>query len=885
MKRVPVSVYRLQLSRHFDFKQAEAILPYLKKLGVEGVYCSPLYQAHSDHGYDVTDPNRANDLLGGNKAFYHFCRALEKHQLKQIFDIVPNHMGIVGFNPWWHDVLEHGESSSYAKYFDIDWQAEKKQLQGKVLLPILHNAYAEELEKGVFALALSSKGIELHYHDTILPVDPKSYSFILKQHAKTPSALQVKSKRQFLKALESFPGAKKHVLSCLKKLNQKNQAENLNQLIEMQNYHLVHWLIAAQEINYRRFFNINELAAIRMEEPEVFDHYHRWVAELVKKGKIDGLRVDHPDGLYDPSQYFKKLRRLCPVYTVAEKILDRNEQLPEDWPIEGTVGYDYLNVLNGLFVEREHCEAITEIYQNFTEKRTPFEQLLYDNKYSFAETRMPSEINSLARRLECIVADNRLFRDFTRRDLTLAIMNLIASFPVYRSYIHPSSKKVSERDQHYIKQALHLAREKNKTLDGAIFDFLEELLMLRLEGSRKQQKEYRDFIMRFQQLTAPIMAKGMEDTCFYLYNRLISLNEVGGDPDHFGYTLDEFHAYNQLMSKKYPTSFLASSTHDTKRNEEVRMRINAISELPEEWERNLKKWRKILFPLKKMHKDQEVPGKNCEYYLYQTLLGFLPVDLKITPDIIQRMETHILKAVREARTRTSWMYVDTTYEKLLLQTLRKILKNSAFLTAFAPFHKSIEHLGVLNSLSATVVKLGSCGIIDLYQGTEIMERTLVDPDNRRPVDFTYCEELLDVILDQPFDDLIHANDFDQIKLYLYYRALHFRHENKNLMLKGEYVPLKVAGPYKNNVIAFARVHNKKAVIIACGRFFSTFSKMPTGELWKKTALIIPRKIAGQQFQDLFSENAVVISKQRGEKIIYLSDAFAKLPLCWLERCL
>ncbi|MCB1181339.1 MAG: malto-oligosyltrehalose synthase [Chlamydiia bacterium] len=878
---IPSSVYRLQLNASFPLKKALVLLPYLKKLGIEGVYLSPYYDSYSPHGYDVTDPNQLNPSIGNWQNFEDFCNELKKQGLKQIIDVVPNHMGFRGGkNRWWQDVLKYGPHSKFAHYFDIDWDPDKRELHNRILLPILEGGYGEVLEKKEIQLEYKEGDFFLKYADYFLPLAPHTYSLIL-QRCDCQAFKKEKTKEELHAIISASPKFANRLKEVIETINgeQGNASsfDALDELIESQFYRLSYWKVASHEINYRRFFNIHELVAIRVEKEDVLEAHHRWIFELIEKGVVDGLRIDHPDGLYDPVCYFERLRKRYPIYTVVEKILAREEDLPISWQVEGTVGYDYLNVLNGIYIDQTKEKKFTQIYENFIKKKVDFKELLYQNKKLFSLVYMVSEVERLGKTLDYLSEKNRYFRDFTRIDLTEAIQEVIACFPVYRSYIREGGE-VSKEDQTYLCFAFEEGRRRGKHLDPSIFDFLEKLLLLKLKDST----EYRDFILRFQQLTAPIMAKGLEDTSFYIYNRFISCNEVGGDPSYFGHSIDDFHSMNMKRHKQWPYSFLATSTHDTKRSEDVRMRLNVLSEMPDQWEKEIRRWTK--------HNRQidGAPTLNTEYLIYQTLVGAWPkegLSKSAIPLFIDRFWNAILKAMREAKTETNWIDPNLIYEKNVFSFVR-FLFSSSFLKLFVPFMKKIDRYGAWNSLSMTVVKIASPGVVDLYQGNEIWNFKLVDPDNRTPVDYKKRRATLRRIeTSRPGSilKLFTASDCGVIKQFIYYRGLNFRKKEREVFLKGDYVPLTVKGGQKKHLIAFARIYKTKVLVVVASRFFTALVKdeggLPLGKkVWKETKVMLPNEWKGP-FYEVFTQRAFV-PKQK-EVSFFIADLFDTLPFCYL----
>lgn len=989
---IPSSVYRIQLNSEYTFKHAEKLVPYLKELGFEAVYCSPYFQSvpGSMHGYNITDPNRINQEIGSWEDYVKFCDALTQNSIGHIADIVPNHMGIAGNNnSWWQDILENGQSSLYSDYFDISWKPAKQELSGKVLLPVLGNFYGRVLENREIQLKYQKGGFFVTYFEHEFPIDPKTYPIILEDSEKNLQKKMGKNNPDYLELLsiitafrnlpsntESIPEKKMErsrekeitkqrlarlsersedirgfIDNCILNLNGNKDTpesfDRIDSLLDLQAYRLAYWSVAAQEINYRRFFNINELAAIRIEDEEVFRHYHELLFTLIKEGKINGLRIDHTDGLYDPPVYFRRLQReyLLQVvvkefsdssgsqgeseqidmdavrsaletlladefvsspafYVVAEKILEHNEFLPENWIIHGTVGYDYLNALNGIFVDRRNDIQFSELYEDFIGYRIDFEDLVYDKKKSFGLVPMASEINALGQRLNLISETNRNFRDFTRNDLITAIRAVIAGFPVYRTYVAPEGVNISERDEKDIRAAVAKAVQKTPILNSAVFEFLQDALLLRLtiEAGSEEMKQYKDFLLRFQQLTGPIMAKGVEDTSFYIYNRLVSLNEVGGDPFYFGCTIKDFHAQNLSRNKRWPGSMLATSTHDTKRSEDVRMRINFLSEIPGEWKSRIREWSAFNREYKTMINGVAEPRANTEYFIYQTLIGIWP-DEPLTPEtrgpFIARILKYMLKSIREAKIFTNWTTSDVEYEKAVEKFTGSILvpdANNSFLKNFTDFQRKISFFGKLNSLSATVLKTGCPGVVDVYQGNETWNYCLVDPDNRQQVDFEFRWRLLNMIKGKTASknsDLhslcaINQENMNHLKFLYTMKGILFRRKNKEMFTAGEYIPVHVTGTRENNVVAFICKYGKNISITAAGRFFSdwnideTYTYNP--DFWGNTELILPK---GMEFpsdlKDVITSDVIGIKMKDQTAVIRVSDLFQTTCACILTN--
>lgn len=748
MKIKSSSVYRLQINATFPLKKAIELIEYLSDLGIEGIYCSPIFECVSS-GYDILNPNQINPKLGTMEEWENFCNRAKQAGLSLILDIVPNHMSIKNEkNIWWTDILKKGENSEYAPFFDINWNRKDLSFKDKVLLPILDCSYGSALEDQKIQLIEEGGTFWIKYADYKLPVI----------------------------------GVEKGI--SLKTLNGKKgdpkSFDLLHELLEKQYYRLAFARVAGQEINYRRFFNYNELAAIHIEKETVFHQYHQWISTLIQRDKIQGIRIDHPDGLYDPIEYFDRIAKLGSPLIIVEKILDPDEKLPPEWNVDGTVGYEFLSLLGGLFIEKNHENAMTEIYEKFIGKKLDFKSLLYERKKRFILLHMGGEVAFLGGILKRICERNRFFRDFTLRELIIALEEIIACFPVYRSYIR-RDKIVNKRDKQFIHLAIENAREKCPLIDRSIFQTIENILL----GENIDGEDQIDFILRFQQITAPTMARGLEDSVFYIYNRLISLNDVGCDPQDFGYNIERFHQSNQEKLKKWPLGFLATSTHDTKYSEDVRMRLDVISEIPKKWEEMILHWSEM------NQEYKTILDPNTEYYIYQLLIGIWTE----TADFPNRFWHLIFKAIKEAGIFTSWRDPNEKYENAVKYFVDSILANTPFLTSFKQFHKEISSYGKKNSLSQLLLKIGSPGIVDIYQGNEFFQFVAMDPDNRMPV---------------------NMNRTQDEKHFITKTALRFRRDNKKVFLEGEYIPLHAG----KHVITFIRMLEKKVVIIAVQRFFT-----------------------------------------------------------------
>jgi (1->4)-alpha-D-glucan 1-alpha-D-glucosylmutase len=934
MKRtssIPLSTYRLQLNREFTFAQATAIVPYLSALGVSHCYISPILKARpgSMHGYDIVDHNSLNPEIGSPEEFDRFVATLHDHNMGLILDIVPNHMGVMGSdNAWWLDVLENGEASIYACFFDIDWRPLKEELHGKVLLPVLHDHYGAVLESGELKLTFHPDRGEFNiaYYDHRFPVNPREYPRILQRSTgnlatklgeQNPDVLEFQSlitafghlparqevssesvaernrdkeinKRRLAELCARAPEIADAIKAAVDSINgnpaDPSSFDELHELIKVQAYRLANWRVASDDINYRRFFDTNDLAALCMENENVLQATHRLVLQLIAEGKVDGLRIDHPDGLYDPAQYFERLKQSIDAaqnnsetngtgsrYVIIEKILTGSERLRAEWPVCGTTGYDFANLVNGLFVDPAAVTRTEGIYRRFIGDEIDFDLLAYRCRKLIIRVALASELNVLANRLTQIALSRRKTCDFTLNSLRDALTEVVASFPVYRTYI--SSAGISEDDARYIQSAVSLAKQRSPAADISVFDFIEEVLQTRIaEG---ENPSYRNavttFAMKFQQFTSPVMAKGLEDTAFYRYNLLVSLNEVGGDLHRFGTTVREFHAANQRRFRNWPHTMLASSTHDSKRSEDVRARINVLSEISPMWGLRTREWKRFNHRHKTTVSGGLAPSANDEYLLYQTLIGAWPSESfrdKHDEEVFrERIENYMLKAIREAKQNTSWINRNTEYETAVTSFVKAVLDagtENRFLNDFVPFQRRIARIGLWNGLSQTLLKLTCPGVPDIYQGTELWNLSLVDPDNRRPVDYVRSQELFECVQargDAPDTSLIAClmkNPEDgRIKQYLISQTLQLRQQESDLFQQGEYVPLAVTGTKANHVVAFARKFKNTSVVVIVPRLISTllndFDVPPIGpQVWQDTQILLPSRDSGKPYRNIFT---------------------------------
>jgi (1->4)-alpha-D-glucan 1-alpha-D-glucosylmutase len=988
--RIPVSTYRLQFNGAFTFHNAKAIVPYLHELGITDIYASPYLKAKpgSHHGYDIVDPSSLNPEVGTEEDYDDLISEMHRHDMGQVADIVPNHMAIGKENSWWMDVLENGPSSLSARYFDVDWRPVKRELRNKVLLPVLGDQYGKVLEKGELTLHVDRGSFCVRYYDLVFPLRPQTYVHVLRQglqdleKAFSPEDPHLIELLSIMTAISHLPPyteshsekvrerhrEKEVIKRRLNALYQNSESvrrfiddnvaflngvpgdarsfDILDDLLSSQAYRLSFWRVAAEEINYRRFFDINELASVRVEEPRLFENLHSLIFRFIAEGKVTGLRVDHPDGLYNPTEYFRNLQTRCyvltrravlqgiqnhiprgqgvtveegelvrqyeaevqsnpsfkPFYIVGEKILTRSERMPEEWPIFSTTGYVFLNSVNGIFVDTRNAKAFEDQYARFIAGRINFQETVYEKKKLVMQVAMASEINTLGHYLNRISEKHRHTRDFTLNSLTAALVEIIALFPVYRTYVKGAD--VHERDRQYVETAVSKAKRRNPAVSQSIYDFVRDVLLQRYPEhlTEAERTTWLDFTMRFQQITGPVMAKGVEDAAFYVYNRLVSVNEVGGSPDRFGTSLETFHGQNIERMKFWPDAMIATSTHDTKRSEDVRARINVLSEIPEEWRQRISFWSRLNRKKKASIESQRVPGRNEEYLLYQTLVGTWPIALKDTGEFAtfkQRVREYMLKAVREAKIHTSWINPNAMYEDALIYFIDTVISddaNASFVKDFTAFQRRISRCGMLNSLSQVVLKATAPGIPDFYQGTEVWDFSLVDPDNRRPVDYASRMHLLETIRRREQEetllslaqDLADRMEDGAIKLYLTYRVLNYRRDNAPLFQHGEYLPLEVIGQRADCACAFGRIAVNKRVIVVAPRFFTKLvpddETLPLGTgVWGDTFVAVPFADNGVTYRNVFTDEIVRCSEHRGATILLLSEVFSSFPVAALER--
>jgi (1->4)-alpha-D-glucan 1-alpha-D-glucosylmutase len=952
----PVATYRIQFSLNFRFMDARDLVPYLRELGVTHLYASPRFKAGkgSSHGYDVADPVRINSELGTEQEFDELVQKLKSYGMGLLLDIVPNHMVASAENPWWMDVLENGPHSDYACYFDINWHPAATKAaflqENKVLLPVLGDLYGNVLKNRELNLKIDENGFYVSYHEHRFPLSPRSYGPILEhclniaQASGSAGSSIAEELSRVLDAVQRLPPlldsgqnsaeqrqqAQKWIKGRLWDLYHHAPAlrepfeetlryfngargnvksfEPLDRLLADQAYRLAYWKMAAEEINYRRFFDVNELVGLRVEDPKVFEDRHRLIAELVKKEEVAGLRVDHVDGLYDPRGYLQRLQRVVAGggesrassgrYLIVEKVLARDEKLPMDWPVAGTTGYDFLNAVNGLFVDSGALHTLEEDYHRFTKSDAQFSEICYTRNKQVMQQLFAGELSAFSHALGKLAASDRDARDLPLCELVEALVEVTACLPVYRTYIR--SFTVSPRDRGYLERTLAVARQRTPParVSDAAFAFLRRVLLLNPPAYAKDlRQEWLPFVMRWQQFSGPVMAKGLEDTASYDYNCLISLNEVGGDPlrEKPPFDVQAFHTFNQERLSRWPHTLNASSTHDTKRSEDVRARINVLSELPEAWLARLHRWSRWNRPQKPVCNGQPAPDPDEEILLYQTMLGAWPLHSEDVPEFIERLLAFMQKALREAKVHTSWIDSNQPYESAVASFIRSITGRSEanrFLEDFIAFQKEIASYGYLNALAQTLLKIASPGIPDFYQGTELWNFSLVDPDNRRPVNFQRHAQALDELKSQEatnletlLEELVLNWRDGRIKLYMIRRALHFREDNQELFSAGAYVPLAISGRRREEVVAFARRRQGSSVIVATPRLFTRLAgegQPPFGKrVWGASKLAIPQDFP-DKWRNVFTGETLLARRIGSENAIPLEKVFSRFPVALLE---
>ncbi|MGZ8866754.1 MAG: malto-oligosyltrehalose synthase [Thermoanaerobaculia bacterium] len=926
MYRVPLATYRLQFNSAFTFDQARAIASYLSELGITDLYSSPVLRARkgSTHGYDVVDASMVNPELGGEEQFVGLQQELARLKLGFVLDIVPNHMAASPENGWWISVLENGPHSRFVQYFDIDWSpvVTKDKTVNKVVLPILGKPYGEAVESQEIQLGCDDGALHFRYFDRRLPLSPATYLRVIRECVEAipnhgvamelreivnptgktdlqPQFLNSRFLKDTLRRLYEQEASFRQALDeTIKRINGepgKTDSFNiLDELLDAQWYRLAYWRIASEKINYRRFFDVADLVGIRVENPEVFESRHKRIFQFVADGHVTGLRIDHIDGLYDPVGHLRKLQmRLASgepstltdaqagrtekhFYVVVEKILAKDEVLPGDLAASGTTGYDYLGTLNAVFVDPEGLGALDRFYRDFTEIGESFEDICYQKKRQVIQELFSGEMRALGKRLGELSMHDRNARDFAPSELLAALTEITACMGVYRTYVRDLTP--SPADVACIQHAVGEARKRAGTsLDERLFTFLERVLCVDPPSYISEERErWQAFVMRWQQFTGRVMAKGVEDTSFYIYNRLISLNEVGGEPGRTANfdPVEEFHSRNERTQRDWPDTMNATSTHDTKRSEDMRARISVLSEIPEVWEREVRRWTQMNLA----YRTGPAPDPNEELLLYQTILGMWPEDEEELEDVPDRLGAYLEKAAREAKMHTSWLAPNAEFEKAYLEYATKVVASEKFRKSMLRLHRRISFHGYLNALSQVVLKIGSPGVPDFYQGTEMWNFSLVDPDNRRPVDYARRKALLKKIRTSSERGALDLSTmlrrmFDgRVKLYVTWRGLDLRKRRAEVFRQGEYTRLQSESP---NVVAFARGND---VIVAAPRLTTKLVKsgaQPVGDVWGDMVI---EGVPGGSWKNIFTGDTMQL-----KGTTRLADVFAKFPVAMLER--
>lgn len=913
---IPTSTYRLQVTSAFNFKNLKSIILYLNRLGATTIYAAPFFEARegSTHGYDVTDPHILNPEIGSMQEFLSIAEELRNKNMGWLQDIVPNHMAYDHANDLLMDVFEKGRKSYYSTYFDINWEHPDPNLLGKIMTPFIGKPLDQVIKNEELKLDLFNNSFCIRYYESRYPVSIPSYSFIFGQLQKIPvwssgpivTSLQniisnfetieeiedfelydeyvERIKKEFFETLENDPDIKSLISLAISSINKNKKL--FQELLSMQNFVLSYWKETEKEINYRRFFTVNDLICLNMQDEEVFNHYHQFILFLYQKGLIQGLRIDHIDGLFDPTQYILQLRQLFgeDTYIVVEKILEWHESLPKEWPIQGTSGYHFLACVSHLYTDHNSAQHFTEIYKNFIKAEISYDDLVRDKKHFMLMNRMKGELDNLIMLMENLDLLSKTDVKVSPGKVREALAFFLVFYPVYR--IYGNKLPLSKSDLEVIQNALQKVQDHAPHLENEVI-FLKMLLNGEADKAEDYNRNKLYFLMRCQQFAGPLAAKGVEDTAFYIYNRLISHNEVGDSPDIFGVTLDEFH---QKMIERYeqnPLAINTTATHDTKRGEDARIRINALSEIPEEWETVVTTWKKInkKHLIKSKDEGEPIPTPNDEYFIYQTLVGAYPMNGLQEDDLEERLKQYMLKVVREAKVNTSWSDPIEEYENGIFAFVESILGDEEFVDSFIPFFRKIADYGALYSISQALIKITAPGIPDIYQGCELWDLSMVDPDNRRPVDYEKREKFLSE-MEEKGDDPAYLNSIQEnpldgkIKMYTLYKALNTRKNYHNLFTNGTYIPLKVTGEKAQHIIAFARnVGEEWAIIINPGLMVkSGYQDFENDKesFWGDTAVVLPEE-APETWHESFSGAELTLSVKK----IDLKPILSKFPIALL----
>jgi (1->4)-alpha-D-glucan 1-alpha-D-glucosylmutase len=896
----PVATYRLQFNGEFGFADAKAIASYLAALGVTDVYASPLLRARrgSTHGYDVVDAAQLNPELGADADFEEMQNELRRLGLGLLLDVVPNHMAASQENAWWISVLENGPQSRFFHYFDIDW------VGSKLILPILGRPYGEAVESQEIQLAYDTDGLHFRYFDRRLPLCPESYLTVLRECVGSlpqdgvavelrellepagmtglePSVPNSKFLKEVLARIheqdETFRDALDAAITRINGVKGNPESFNaLDALLDAQWYRLAYWRVASEKINYRRFFDVADLVGVRIENPEVFEARNARLFQMIAEGQISGLRIDHIDGLYDPIGHLRKLQlRIAPAdepfYVVVEKILGSDEPLPPEFAVSGTTGYDFLDALNGVFIDEGGLERLDRFYRAFTGIEESFEDVAYARKKQVIAELFSGEMRALGERLVAVAATDRNARDFAPSELLTALTEITACLGVYRTYIRDFT--VSDADREHIRKAIDCARRRaGSVLDAHVLQFLERVLLVAPPSYvTADRDQWLAFVMRWQQFTGRVMAKGVEDTAFYNYNRLVSMNEVGSDPGAAPFDgLERFHQRNERIARDWPDTLNATSTHDTKRSEDARARIDVLSELAPEWEREVRRWSRLAAPLR----ESEVPDPNVELLIYQNLLGVWPLENEELEGLEARFRQFLEKAAREAKNATSWIALNPEYEGALLAFAGRLFASEEFRASFVRFQKRVAYYGFLNALSQLVLKATAPGVPDFYQGTELWDFSLVDPDNRRPVDFEQRRAMLKKLQAADARGTLDRTTMlrrwidGRVKMFVTWKALDARVRHAETFRRGAYRAFREAPP---QLCAFAR---GEEIVVAVPRLVSSMVKpqiLPTGEVWGDASLPIDGR-----WRNVFTGEELEGGRLR--------EIFATFPVAILERC-
>ncbi len=877
---IPVSTYRIQFSKNFKFNQLYKFVSYFSKLGITNIYASPIFESRKGgtSGYDIINPERINPEIGTEQEFTRLIKNLRKNKIGWLQDIVPNHMAFDFSNKPLTDIFKKGRKSKYYKFFDIDWNSHIKELKGKVLAPFLAEPYRQALENDKIKVSFGSQGFSINYANFTFPAKLSSYKYFLdiSQNPKLKDIAGIKDESIIEKLYKLYiteKDAEKQIDKSIEFFN--NNKIPLDKLLSIQAYKLSYWKVATEQINYRRFFTINHLICTNTQKPEVFKYLHSLVFDMCNKNYFSGLRIDHIDGLHDPEQYLKRLKRKVKnKYIIVEKILQKKEKLPESLPVEGTTGYDFLNYLNAIFCQKRNKSIFGKIYSSFIGKKINYGYLIYQKKQLILYKHMNGDLDNLTLDIRRIAKKAEKLEDIPFPALKRAVGEILCFLPVYRTYF---SKTYGKDSKNYIKEAISKSIQKNP-------DLIYELNFLRRMFANKSNHDIRNFILKFQQLSGPLMAKGLEDTAFYIYNPLISLNEVGGFPDSFGVSLGEFYKFNEFRHKKWPHSLNATSTHDTKRGEDIRARINVLSEIPEQWKNTLKYWKKINKSKKEKIGRQLYPDRNDEYFLYQTLIGSYPYQKFDLENYTKRIKDYLVKSVREAKVHTAWIKPDEEYEEAFKKFFERLLVDRNFMDNFNKFFEKISHYGIFNSLSQLIIKITSPGIPDFYQGTELWDLNLVDPDNRKEVNFGKRIRLLDGIIKQEkklthlLPELLENKEDGRIKLFLTYKLIKQKKQFKDFFSKGRYTSFNANGMFGDNIISFGYKYGSDTLLAIAPRFLTSVigeNQLPMDKkVWKDTNINIEGNIT-------YLKNLITGEKINTSKKFYIGDILNNFPVSLL----